>query len=472
VDGSLRNTQVPTMLQRWLATFAAVAAVCVATGALVARLPESSLLAPASTLTWIAAIGLGAVAWPTLRHRSVVGLALTYGFLGFGAIAALLCKPTATDFSRTSAQIGEIAQQTDGYRYLAVFVGAAFAIWAGSLIIGVLLPRRHERFVTSTVLHLSPWVLPLAALPLLANVYGIGLHTVLHAARYLEHTGPHVAVVFGKALGPIGVLICGYFTFHRRQPAAIRALALALALGYEMFYLATATRSFALWVPLMFVGGLLTGNWSASRQRAGLLIVAILAIFALQIPLGLRNLPNHGLIPAISYLVHQPSLVLGTHDPIHNFLFGAPLTLYVSHNVGSLPMTDVVTSLSPVPSAFNNWSQIAPSLRLNIFVPYSALGELLNHGWGFFLALMAMFGAGFALTERVALRRSGVVGGLSQIVVFGAAALFMIESTEYNLRSVVRLLYYAFIAVLVLTVLSARFQLRKRSRRGWGAGTG
>jgi hypothetical protein len=76
---------------------------------------------------------------------------------------------------------------------------------------------------------------------------------------------------------------------------------------------------------------------------------------------------------------------------------------------------------------------------------------------------MALFGVGFALTERIALNRSGVIGGLSQIIVFGAAALFVVESTEYNLRSVARLVYYAFVAVAVLALSPDGFQRRSRT---------
>lgn len=454
---------------RW-ATWVAVTAVCVATGALVARLPEGTITTPAGALTWIAAIGLGVIAWFTLRRRSAVGLVLIYGFIGFGAAAALLYRPTSIDLNGANAAVAHLAQQTAGDHYLVTFVAAAFAIWVASLAISVLFPVRHERFLISTALHLPPGVLLVAMLPLIAKAYGTGFHTVFHAERYLEHTGPAVAFRLGQALGPVGVLICGYFTFHRGQPLTIRACALILALTYEMMYLATATRSFALWVPLMFAGGLLTGTWSTSRQQIGLVVTTIVAIIALEVPLGLRNLPNHGLSPSIDYLVHQPSLVFGSRNPINNFLFGAPLTLYVAHNVGRLPISDVVTSVSPLPSQFNNWSQIAPSLRVNIYTPYSALGEVLNHGWVFFLALMALFGAGFSMIERIALRRSGLVGGLSQIIVFGTAVLFVVESTEYNLRSVARLVYYAFFGVILLAVIQALSQSRALNRKGVSEG--
>jgi hypothetical protein len=445
---------------RW-AIWISVTITCITAGALVARLP-GSLPTPTGTATWLAAIGLGVIAWLTLRRRSMVALILIYGFLTFGAAAAALYRPTTRDFQDANARVAYLAQQTPGYRYLLVFLAAAFSIWVASLAIAVLFPAQQERFSLSVGIKLSPRMLAFAGLPLAVGVYGIGIHTLFNSSRYLEHTGPNVAVIFGQALGPIGVLICGYFTFHREQQMITRIFALTLALAYEALYLATATRLFALWFLLMFAGGMLTGTWDIRRQRIGLLVTLVVAILALEIPLGLRDLPDHGLNPAIGYLVHQPSLVFSSQDPINNLLFGAPLTLYVAYHVGHLPFSDVITAVSPAPSQLNNWSQLSQSLRLNAHTPYGALGELLNHGWVFLMVVMAGFGAGFTIIERIALNRSDIIGGLSRMAVFGAAALFMIESTEYPLRSVTRLSYYAFGAVVVMALIPSLSRARAR----------
>jgi hypothetical protein len=85
----------------------------------------------------------------------------------------------------------------------------------------------------------------------------------------------------------------------------------------------------------------------------------------------------------------------------------------------------------------------------------------------FFVVLIALVGAAFYLIERIALRRTDLVGGLSQIVVFGTAALFVVESTEYNLRSVARFVYYAFFAVVVLAVILPRSQARDQRLKRW-----
>lgn len=450
------------MIQTKWPIWMGAAPVCIGAGALVAELPANLADGPGATFTWSAALLLGFIAWETLRQRSLVGLVLVYGFLGFGVAAALLYEPTAADFNGANGAVAQMAQQTQGYRYLMLFTVAGWAIWIASLAVDMVFPVRNFRLVHLTTLNLSPKVLLLAGLPLFAMAYGTGISTVLHANRYLEHTGPGTAALLGKALAPIGVLVCGYFMFRRGEPLITRICALVMALGYETIFLAQSTRFFAFWVPLIFAGGLLTGAWSINGRRIGFLVTIVASVLALQVPLGLRNLPNHGLVPAIGYLEHEPNLVFGSHNPINNFLFGAPLTLYVAHNIQSLPFNDTVTAISPMPSRFNDWSQIAPHLRLNIYTPYSALGELLNHGWVFFVLLMGSFGVAFTLAERLALRRSGLVGGLSQMVVLGASALFVVESTEYNLRSVSRLVYYVAVVVLVLPVVPVSFRSRGR----------
>jgi hypothetical protein len=410
-------------------------------------------------MTWLFAVVMALVAWLTLRRRSVVGMVLVFGFLGFGVAAALLYHPSRIDLQ--GANIG-VASDT-GVQYLSPFLLAAFAVWVGTMaVIGISglaydpVTPGHKPLSRPKGIELPAKALLFAPIPLFLYVYGAGISTVFHASAYLQQTGPTFAADLAHALGPFGVLICGYFVFDRRQSMSTRTMSLVLALGYELFYLATATRLFAIWPMLMWIGGYLSGLWPLRRQRILLAAAVALSILAVQIPLGLRGLPDHGLIPAFHYLFSQPSLVFGGYDPIRNFLFGAPLTLYVAHDIGRLSTHDLIVSLNPMPSQFTDWSQIAPTLRVNIYYPYSALGELLNHGWLVYFSVVAAFGAGFSAIERLALRGRGMLGGLAQIAVLGIAGLFLLQSTEYNLRTAARLLYYAFAAVFVLVVVLPR----------------
>jgi hypothetical protein len=123
-------------------------------------------------------------------------------------------------------------------------------------------------------------------------------------------------------------------------------------------------------------------------------------------------------------------------------------------------MRDLVVSLDPLPSSL----QKVPELTLNEFTPYSALGELLTYGWPVYIVVLALMGAGLALSERLALRGKGGFGGLSRIVIFGTAALFVLQSTEYNLRQIARLEYYGLIIVAVLVFLGRDVTQRPHGR--------
>jgi hypothetical protein len=87
-------------------------------------------------------------------------------------------------------------------------------------------------------------------------------------------------------------------------------------------------------------------------------------------------------------------------------------------------------------------------------------------------------GALYALLERV-LRRS-IAPRLGLLVLCAIAALTVVRSTEYNLRSLARLSYYvtalAIVLVVVPALLSRRQRAPARSRvangSGWGSAMG
>jgi hypothetical protein len=443
--------------------WAALGLFCVAAGVAVSRAGAGLSNSEATVLTWAAAVALGVVAWLTLRHRTLVGLVLVCGFTLFGMAAALLYQPTHLDFRGANSAVATFAEYTPGYHYLVTFLVAALAIYIASLVTSLLfIERRPAAFSTAFDIHLSPKLLGAATLPLLALIIGTGVHTIFHANAYLEHTGPLIGVRVGHALGSAGILVCGYFCFAERHRAtAVRWAAVLIAVAYELVFFATATRYLALAVPLIFVGGVLSGAWTDRQRKVGALVTIVIAIFALQLPLALRALPEHGLLPGIHYLTHDPSVLFGRLDPVNNFLFGAPLTLYVGHQVRPLPSGDLGVSLSPVPSQFNSWYKVAPTLRLNPTTPYSALGELLNQGWVIYFAVVALLGAGFVLAESIALRASAIRRGLNELIVYGGAGLFIVQSTEYNLRTASRLVYYTIVVVLVVTLVGQALSGRR-----------
>ncbi len=414
---------------------------------------------------WGAALALSLVAWLTLRERTVVGLIMVYGYLAIGVAAALFYYPSTHDYFGINSEVALLAGATPGYRYLAVFTVVAGSIW---LAFFVLAPRPSLTsrggisgfgLSATPVIALPAVALAAALVPLVLDAYGTGFHTILYASTYLERTGPPIAFKVGRALGAVGLIVCGHVFFANRELRR-KIAAVVITVGYASIYLGTDTRFLALVVPLFCLGGLLTGRWS-TRQRATALVISGLAAFVMiQVPLALRAEPNHGLIASVHYLFHDPGLLFSS--PVNDILFGAPLTLYVAHDVPPLPAHELVTSLSPLPSFLTDWAQIEPTLGLNSVTPFPALGELLNHGWAYLIIVMGAIGAAYALLER-AVKRS-IVPGLGMLAVSAVAALAVLKSTEYDLRTFARLCYYAAAVVLAL-VLLPRFQQRSLNRR-------
>ncbi|HTT94926.1 MAG TPA: flippase [Solirubrobacterales bacterium] len=447
------------------AEWATAAAICALAGLAVATLAPhvGSDLLP-GLLVWIVAISLAVVARRTLRGRSFVGLVLVYGFLSIGGIAALLYSPTERELGGVNGSLAQMAQVTPGYVYLGAFLVAAAAAWLGTMAVSGRLPRAAT-MTAGKALSLPGWLLPVAAVPLFAYVFGVGAATILHADRYLEHNGPVGALKIGQTTGPIGVLLCGYFLFKPGETGGRRAGAFILALAYEAVYLGYASRAFALWVPLMLAGGILANAWDAKGRRRAGAVALILTVLALQITLSVRSERERGLIPALDFIGGNPTKVVSPQgQALNNIVVGAPLTVYVAHHVGALPIGDLKTEANPLPAGTTNWADLSKQLRLNEHVPYSALGELLNHGWAVYAIAIFVFSIGFAVAERIARTMRGTLSSLAYVVVLGTAALFVVQSTEYPLRTSSRLLYAALGAMALLWLGDALIRRAERPR--------
>jgi hypothetical protein len=419
-------------------------------------------------IAWGAAIAVAVLSYVTICGRSTTGVVMIYGYLAFGAAAALLYHPTATQFYGSTPYVASFSAATPGYHYLEIFTLIAFSAWVGFVVFAPSRGSRRGRIgdlrqgiVGVAALPAAAFVL--AVVPLLLDVYGTGFHTVLYASSYLQRTGPPIAFKLGRALGPIGLLVAGYYIFGDRS-VRNRALAILVALGYAVLYLGTDTRNFGLVVPMVYLGGLLTGKMTKRQRQVGLVIAAAAALLMVQIPLALRALPQHGLVASLNYIVHQPNLLFA--DPLNNLLYGAPETLYVGNHVPALPIHDLATSLSPLPSSFTDWAQIQPTLELSVYTPYSALGELLNYGWPFLCGVMVVTGAVYAVLERVVMR--SIAPKLGLLVLSAIAALTVVRSTEYNLRSLARLTYYLTAVVVVIVIVPAWLRRRRSTERHRG----
>ena len=300
--------------------------------------------------------------------------------------------------------------------------------------------------IQTTVGQLSAGSLMVASLlPAMLYVEGRGPSTLLSADYYLQYTGPQWAAKIGFALIPVGALVACVLA---RRSGATRLVGIAMVSIYILVLVAAATRALAL-VPLAWVAG----GWlnSKSPKRRSLVIAAALTLVLVNVPVVLRSEPMQGLIPFWHVIIATPGYVLVPNwgRTINNLLFSVPLANFVETTPVGLHA--IFVSVDPLPGGSAGWSQISESLRVNLFTPFSAIGEVFSESplLGFIYFSVTGFLISYCWRSRPA--QSGWAASVRSIVVLGVTVLFGAQSFEYNTRSVSRLIYY----MLALTIATA-----------------
>lgn len=288
-------------------------------------------------------------------------------------------------------------------------------------------------------------------LPLILVVAGNGVEAFLLRDQYLVEQS-YIASVLGTALALPTMFALGRMCALSRR-FLVRLYAIALLSIYTLTFLTLSSRVFVILL-LFFISGLALGR---ARYRTIIIISALwmaLLPLMLQVPLHLRAMPHQGLLPLVdnlSQLTEHPGIKKLYYDGASvaqsNLTFGVPLAGYVSKQE-SIGASALFVSLSPLPSAISipgypDWSSIRHSLRVSPYIPYNAIGELLNHGWVWLVVYYYFVGfiAGW-LDNRT---RSCVSSRsrLGYMLGCGFLLLFSVLSTQYNLRSSTRLIWYA-----------------------------
>lgn len=289
-----------------------------------------------------------------------------------------------------------------------------------------------------------------AEVALLVGASGIG--PLLNRPTYLFSTS---SSIFETALQMVtlGVLVAvGLVAFGTR--GSLRWIAILLIATIAAFFVSLGTRRLAL-VPILLL-------FSAVLVRRGRIpvlgsVVAVVAsLLSLTLPLTFRSQPTHGLIPhlrSVSGVAFGPEQV---ETNLNNVFVGFRITALTAFEQSPIPMHYFAVSVSPLPGAALGWPVISRSLRLNAFTPYSAIGEIGNHGFLFAAIYFLALGIVLGLIQRgvSTLLRQGWTR-IFAVVILGVLFLFVVQSTEYNLRSTIRYVYLAGGLTLLLFAVDA-----------------
>jgi hypothetical protein len=224
-----------------------------------------------------------------------------------------------------------------------------------------------------------------------------------------------------------------------------KVLSYAGILIYVVLLFSLATRALSL-VPVLVAIGIVAADPSSKKSHVFLLAAAIASILLLQTPLALRGSSDHGFIPYLATLFDQPPPSSGLEVAGSNILFSYALTGVVAFQAHPIGWSWALVSIDPRPGQFTDWYTIQPLLRVNAATPDNTLGELASLGlgpvFGFFLVVGALFGY---LDRRI--RRLLSDGNtFAALLLFALAALFVLETLQYNLRNSSRFIYYLIIA--------------------------
>lgn len=276
--------------------------------------------------------------------------------------------------------------------------------------------------------------------------------------QYLEAHGPHWAAILSNAFAPVAVLA---LSMAASRPGPWRMLAfLGIALWLVILF-GRASRSVATLPTLVVVGRALASGWRI-RMRS-LVTAAVPTVLLMHLALINRSNPDGvGIIPLGARLFTKPGELLSgfsLNATLGNVWVSGPLTAVVAHR--PIPSEAFWISVNPMPGALAGWNQIQGSLRLNLYTPYNALGELGAHGWVALVAVAGAAGFAFSLSTRMASNLKGAYGMAAMIYVLAIVALFSIILLEYNLRSTVRLVWYALFGVAAIWFVDTSFRRQR-----------
>ena len=137
----------------------------------------------------------------------------------------------------------------------------------------------------------------------------------------------------------------------------------------------------------------------------------------------------------------------------------------ISRNVSlwifSLPLKSFFIEINPLPGGLTGWYEIADTMRFNYYTPYTSIGELYNYSPTLlliFFALLGFISSGLVIFQS---SRNATSSNILQLFNGGSLLLFFLLTTQYNLRSSMRVLYLALL-VNVFFYFRAKTLLKKK----------
>ena len=159
---------------------------------------------------------------------------------------------------------------------------------------------------------------------------------------------------------------------------------------------------------------------------------------------------GHGLIPYLSITFSKPQIIFEytVRNIYYTFIFGFYATSETIKLYTFATIDNLITCMSPLPGRMVNWYQIHEKLRINIYAPFSAIGELAKFpvfSFFYYIFLGFYFSVIDAFVKKSIIDKRYIFAVLQVLMLL----LFIMFSYEYNLRSTNRFIWHSFFLLLL-----------------------
>lgn len=347
------------------------------------------------------------------------------------------------------------------YKTALIFASTSLLILLGSLtVLFWRADNRQKRIVRFNLTpQYAPWLLILSAVPLLLVSFSIQ-GELLYRDKYLAGHGVSGMFGVGQQLAVASVAICGNMASSKNL--YIRWMAISLGLIYFLTFFGLGSRRMAL-VPVVFIIGYIIAR--PYKTQYAVIFSGLASFLLLPLPLYLRGLQSHGLLPYLGSLLSFNFFETDWLITLNNILISYPITGVSAFGVNEIPISNLWIALNPLPGTLAGWYGISGSMTLNAWTPYSALGEVANYG--FPVVAFVWISVGVLLAALELMMSSFLDRGYdaAAIMVFGLTGLFALQSLQYSLRPSLRMLLYALVLGLLVEAFTRGFLNSKHTRK-------
>lgn len=438
----------------------------------------SVVLAIGVATPWLAnegrSVGVGALTlYLLILARQVFGTVLLspvqivcWGLVALSVLGRWLYPGVASASGGASISLNLTTSENARTQFL-LLVGAVSIVSGALFMAGItnryprtLAPPVKATRISGKRIRFLLWATPV---PLIMFLSSYSLPRLLRRSLYIDtgHVGPTSAIAAaGSTLSFAAVALLGYvWATHR-----FRSWVAIVALAYSVVFFGEGSRLLAL-VPILFCAGMFAADPSR-RNRCWVGVGVALSFYLIGLPLQLRDLNEHGVLP---YFAALPGIVSRQHPwaaTAQNVLISFPLIGATGFRL-HFPLHDLLISLNPLPGQLAGWYDIAEAHRLNAYTPVAGLGEIANAGWVFVIAVCSGIGAVLAWLDLRSKKHMAEGRQIIGLAIVMCSGLFLLFFVQYNLRSAVRVIYYA-VALdgLSLIPLFVRGVLQSRSGGG------